>query len=62
MSNVKIWKTFEGKRKVNGQIPKFWIQDITPDLKADVLNFFEKYYHCESPLQKYIGEQQQLLT
>ncbi|GLV39248.1 hypothetical protein CBL_06298 [Carabus blaptoides fortunei] len=27
-----VWSRFEGKREINGKIPKFWIQDIPEDM------------------------------
>lgn len=55
-NNAKVWKTFEGSRKINGKVPTFWIQTVTPDLKEDLMDFLEKYFQREEPLHKYSGE------
>lgn len=44
-----VWIRFEGKREINGKIPKFWIQDIPEDMfELAVQTMSENFVYEES--------------
>lgn len=51
-----VWMRFEGKKEINGKIPKFWIQDIPEDMFEEVADFMCKNFIYEEPLCKYLSK------
>lgn len=44
-----VWSRFEGKREINGKIPKFWIQDIPEDMfELAIQTMSENFVYEES--------------
>ncbi|KAB0797323.1 hypothetical protein PPYR_08317 [Photinus pyralis] len=48
-----IYKKFEGRRPINGVIPKFWVQDIPEDQFDAAVEFMMGGFPYDEPLNKY---------
>ncbi|KAK5646950.1 hypothetical protein RI129_005414 [Pyrocoelia pectoralis] len=48
-----IWKRFNGRKEINGVIPKFWIQDIPEDQFEVAIDFMMGGFPYDEPLNKY---------
>lgn len=48
-----VWGRFEGKREINGKIPKFWIQDVPEELFETAVDTMCKNFIYDEPLNKY---------
>lgn len=51
-----VWCRFNGRKEINGVIPKFWIQDIPEDQFEEVVNFMVEGFVNDEPLCKYAGK------
>jgi len=48
-----IWCRFDGRKEINGVIPKFWIQDIAEDEYETVVNHMVDKYLNDEPISAY---------
>ncbi|KAF5277779.1 hypothetical protein FQR65_LT03759 [Abscondita terminalis] len=48
-----IWRTFKGRREIDGVLPTFWIQDIPPEEYEDVVQCMITRFCGDEPLTKY---------
>lgn len=48
------WRTFDGKKEINGEKRKYWIQDITEDMYEEILDYMGGQVMEDEPLAKYL--------
>lgn len=48
-----VWRRFEGRKPIDGTIPKFWVQDIPEEKFEEVVEVMCLNYIYEEPLCRY---------
>lgn len=48
-----VWSRFEGRREINGKIPKFWVQDVPEERFEEAAEMMCKNFIYDEPLCKY---------
>lgn len=50
------WRHFEGRKQIDGKIPKFWVQDIPEEMFEEAVEFMCASYIYDEPLCRHIGK------
>ncbi|KAK5646951.1 hypothetical protein RI129_005415 [Pyrocoelia pectoralis] len=51
----RVWRSFKGRKEINGAIPSFWVQDIPEDEFENVINCMVEDFCKDEPVTKCSG-------